>query len=258
MDANLFQSKMAFLPEPTTDKLPPYWEAWRLDLWQQAQKHACFWEYPCVYHCMLVQHWIDAITYERSQLDKERFSNTRYLSAALSLSENDFRALFFIEPLTNNLIHQAYHLQQYEQTTGKRIEDLKSIVEFGGGYGAMCLLIHELGFKGKYVIYDLPEFSLLQEYYLSQYGIKPEWNPRRKPKDVDLFIALYSISEVSPNERSLKMVRANSYLCLYSGQWQEWNNVEWFRKFAASTALEWKHTELQHLSDRNNWYSIGY
>jgi hypothetical protein len=116
-----------------------------------------------------------------------------------------------------NLIHQAYHLTQWEQATGKRIEHLNTIVEFGAGYGAMALLCRRLGFEGQYIIYDLPEFSLLQEYYLSQFGMidKMEWNPAEKPKDADLFMALYSISEVPFEDRPGLMVKADSYLFLY-------------------------------------------
>ncbi|MBI3656026.1 MAG: hypothetical protein HY232_06350 [Acidobacteria bacterium] len=34
----------------------------------------------------------------------------------------------------------------------------------------MCRLVHHLNFMGKYVIFDLPEFSLLQYYFLKSYG----------------------------------------------------------------------------------------
>lgn len=258
MNYSEFKIKMSLLPRPDTDLKPPYWSYWRLNLWEQAQQHEFFWKYPCVYHCMLVQHWLEPIVYEWKQLDKDRFQKSEYLRGVLNLNEESFRHNFPITPLSNNLIHQAYHLQQYESLTGKKVEDLESIVEFGGGYGAMCLLAHELGFKGKYVIYDLPEFSLLQEFYLSQHNLKAEWNPRRKPSDADLFMGLYSLSEVPPSERDLKVVRANSYLFLYSGKWQDYDNVGWFRRFAASNTLEWRHSEIQHLPDRQNWYSIGW
>lgn len=260
MNANQFREQMALLPEPTTSLKPPYWSYWRWELWHlaQTQNVSNFYEWPCIRHTMLVQHWIDAITYEWRELDKKRFSRAEHLRGILSLNETGFRDNFFKHILSNNLIHQAYHLQQWEHTTGQRIENLKSIVEFGGGYGAMCLLCHQLGFSGRYIIYDLPEFSLLQQYYLSQCHIEADWNPRRKPRPVDLLIGLYSLSEVPPNERNLKMVRTNSYLFLYSGQWQDYDNVGWFRNFAMSTTLEWRHSEIQHLPDKQNWYSIGY
>ena len=32
-------------------------------------------------------------------------------------------------------------------------------MEFGGGYGALCLAVWAGGFNGQYVIFDLPVFS---------------------------------------------------------------------------------------------------
>lgn len=258
MNESQLKQRMSDLPKPPEGVMPPYWDAWRLNLWQHVvngDNPKRFWEWPCVYHTMLQNHWAKSIEFELGRLHPTRFGNGALFVPHFGPDDklNDSN-------LSMNLIHQAYHIQQWEQTTGKRINQLDTIVEFGGGYGAMALLCHRLGFNGKYVIYDLPEFSLLQEYYLSQFGLldKVVWNPKRKPKDIDLFMALYSLSEVPPKERDALMVRSNSYLCLYSGQWEQWNNVEWFKQFAMSTALEWQHTELTHLPDANNWYSIGW
>ena len=35
----------------------------------------------------------------------------------------------------------------------------------------MCRLFHQLGFSGRYVIYDLPQFSALQAFYLGSVGL---------------------------------------------------------------------------------------
>lgn len=70
-----------------------------------------------------------------------------------------------------NLIHHAYHLARYERSMGDSIGSYDFAVEFGGGYGGMCRLFHKLGFAGRYVIFDLPAFSLLQEYFLKSVGI---------------------------------------------------------------------------------------
>lgn len=255
MESNQLQSRMSQLPRPVTDKAAPYWEYWRMNLydWILNNNPAKFWECPAVYHCMMVNHWQEAIKYEANQV-QSRHLNECYIP---HFGPDD---KFITTEFSMNLIHQAYHIHQWEQTTGKRINQLDTIVEFGGGYGAMALLCHRLGFDGKYIIYDLPEFSLLQEYYLSQFGLldKVSWNPKRKPKDVDLFMALYSLSEVEPTERDRLIVEANSYLFLYSGQWEKWNNVAWFNQFAEETELKWQHTELAHLPDRRNFYSIGW
>ena len=259
MDANQFCQQMAKLPEPKTELKPPYWEAWRLDLWQraQAQDPTRFWEWPCIFHTMMQNHIPFQMDYELSQLDLSRW---QYALQVPHFGPDDYLAG---SRYSMNLIHQAYHLTQWERATGKRIETLDTIVEFGGGYGAMALLCKRMGFEGKYVIYDLPEFSLLQEYYLSQFGMLGgvEWNPAEKPKDVDLFMALYSLSEVPINERHKHIVPAKSYLFLYSGLWEGWDNVEYFQKYSylsSGLGLQWQHTEIAHLADRNNWYSIGW
>ncbi len=264
MNADQLRARMAQLPEPITDKKPPYWEFWRLDLWQTVliDDPTHFYEWPCVYHTMLVAHWPFQISYELSQLDLNRW---RYAIQVPHFGPDDaFGRVKVKYPFSMNLIHQAYHLTQWEQATGKRIEQLDTIVEFGGGYGAMVLLCRRMGFEGKYVIYDLPEFSLLQEYYLSQFGMldKVEWNSGKNPKDADLFIALYSLSEVEPSKRfGFIQPYAKSFLCLYSGQWEQWDNVNWFQNVLPKIAQyikNWQHTEITHLPNRNNWYLIGW
>jgi len=248
MDANEFRQRMSELPEPRTELEPPYWEFWRWQLWRLAQIDVPdnFTKWPCIYHTMLTEHWTQAILYE--------FSVVRDFLPVLSIE--------FSKAEYNNLIHQAYHIYQWQQVTGKQIKDLSTIVEFGGGYGAMALLCHRLGFKGRYVIYDLPEFSLLQQWYLSQFHplANVEWNPKKYLKNIDLFIALYSSSEVKPESRYIPS-SAKSYLFLYSGQWEEYDNVSYFQVFQPSVSEKvknWQHIELRHLPDLQNFYSFGW
>lgn len=265
MNADQFRTRMAQLPEPVTDKRPPYWEFWRHDLWTRAQTQdpTRFWEWPCVYHTMLVDHWPEPVFYEFSQIAKTRFEDIVYLP---HFGPDDH---FKVSNQSMNLIHQAYHIHLWEQTTGQRINQLDTIVEFGGGYGAMALLCYRLGFDGKYIIYDLPEFSLLQEYYLSQFGLLDmvEWpkGGEPAPENVDLFMGLYSLSEVPLIQRLHFIIPAKSYLFLYSGQWEDYDNVKWFQDEWQDRAKEynidiqnWKHTELTHLPDKGNHYSIGW
>ncbi len=226
--------------------------------WILTNDPSLFWQCPAIYHTMCQAHWPFSIDYEFNQLDLNRW---QYAIQVPHFGPDDYLSG---TRYSMNLIHQAYHLAQWESATGKRIEQLDTIVEFGGGYGAMALLCKRMGFDGKYVIYDLPEFSLLQEYYLSQFGMldKVEWNPKDKPKDIDLFMALYSLSEVEPSERSgFIQPYAKSFLCLYSGQWEQWNNVDWFKNVLPKIAQyikQWQHTEIGHLPDAWNFYSIGW
>jgi hypothetical protein len=55
---------------------------------------------------------------------------------------------------------------RFEAFLGRPVDAFDTVLELGGGYGSMCRLWRNLGFRGDYVILDLPPFSRLQAYYL--------------------------------------------------------------------------------------------
>jgi hypothetical protein len=156
-----------------------------------------------------------------------------------------------------NLIHHAYHLANFEETARVPVTDFESVIEFGGGYGSMCRLFHNLGFKGRYVIYDLPHMSALQEFYLKCLGLPASTlvaNGGSQERidcissldllaelvsdwsfgGPDLFLATWSLSEapVSLRNRFLPMVIGFSgFLIAYQHRFGEVDNVKFFRRF---------------------------
>lgn len=183
---------------------------------------------------------------------------------------------------SGNLIHHAFSLAQLLVNTDCSIEALPQVVEFGGGYGSMCRLLYRMGFKGRYIIYDLPEFSALQSYYLSSIGVPT--SIKRKPthhqdsivllsdlKDLSkqlqvkdrksnyLFIGTWSISETSLNFRNAifdLVSKASYYLIAYQNFFGEVNNLDFFSSFAeARKHFNWSHFEIDHL--QGNKYLIG-
>lgn len=98
---------------------------------------------------------------------------------------------------SGNFVHQAYHLARWEAHTGKKINELDWVVEFGGGYGALAHVARRAGFRNAYIIIDFPELSLLQQWYLDQAGtanIGHSLVPYVHG-EVDLLVALWSMSE---------------------------------------------------------------
>lgn len=237
-------AEMARLPEPVTDQKPPHWAYWRWDLWKRAQedKPENFTQWPCVYHTMLVDHWWpDAMKAEYE-----------YVFNRLP------RPLPVDTPDNRNMIHQLYHLLRWEEVTGKYINQQLSIYEFGGGYGAMARAAKILGFNSKYYIYDLPEFALLQQWYLEQQGVSNvEWRQRVVKQDVDLMIGCYSLSETTIEQRDtvLSKVNAGRYLFLYSAKWEEYNNREYFS--GLDFGKTWAHEHIAHLPPES-WYTWGW
>jgi hypothetical protein len=157
---------------------------------------------------------------------------------------------------TGNMIHQTYHLMRFEEAVGQRVEDMYSIYEYGGGYGSMARVAHNLGFRGKYGIYDLPEFSLLQEFYLSRCDVPAicvSGSPTRLAGiEVDLLIALWSISEVPYRDRMefYDQIRYKYHLLSFSDAWDGWDNLDWFRGMAKyyKSRMIWKELKIPHLN----------
>lgn len=159
---------------------------------------------------------------------------------------------FFKYPRSSgNLLHHAYHLARFEQESGLRVEQMTQIFEFGGGYGSMCRLVHKLGFKGRYLIFDLPPFSALQTYYLESIGLKVHDNAALRDEMVSgvfclsssdylkqigqqsggLFLATWSLSETPLHVRNgLEELISQSagFLIGYQERFGEMNNERYF------------------------------
>lgn len=180
---------------------------------------------------------------------------------------------FFLCPSSSgNLIHHAYHLCRFEEVVGEKIEKYELIFEFGGGYGRICSLIYRLNFKGKYIIFDPPEFSALQTFFFKAIGIPvysfDNYNNTEHgvicvsdieqlkelisnfKNNLSLFIGTWSISEVPLNLRMqiLDLVESfNSYFiaCQDKDPLHKVDNVEFFRSWSEKqnkdvTWRQWK------------------
>ena len=103
-------------------------------------------------------------------LSNDKHWNTHW---KLALSETNFGAPIrysnYPDTTSNSVIH-TFHIYQLFTKTTFNISSVSRIFEFGGGYGNMCRIFRTLGFTGEYIIYDLPEFLFLQEFYLGNLG----------------------------------------------------------------------------------------
>ena len=161
---------------------------------------------------------------------------------------------------SGNAVHQAYHLKQWMDKTHLNVRDASWIVEFGGGYGAMAKIIHHLGFSGIYTLIDFPEFLLLQEYYLSSHGIDAEYVTPQASNSIfgepDLFIALFSLSEMPTGSRLALIPPAKSYLITYQPQWGDVSNSAWFSVLCRLRQdTHWWDWQAKHVSTYR--YMIG-
>lgn len=188
---------------------------------------------------------------------------------------------FFLYPKSSgNIIHHAYVLAMFENMTKKKIKDLKFIFDFGAGYGSVCRLAYRLGFKGKYLMYDIPVFSQIQTFYLENLGKKvlpfqkfldssdgicclsePKEllvffkKNKIKPKDA-LLLGMWSISESPLKTRELVTPHLSSfsnYLFGYQDKFGEVDNNQYFEKVKNNLPkdISWKYKRLYQLPGHN-------
>ena len=171
-----------------------------------------------------------------------------------------------------NSIFQAYHACRFEEATGQSLASMRTIVEFGGGYGRFCHLVHDLGFTGTYVIFDLPEVAVLQRFYLRHVGISvseggetggPERGAltvvdmtdlrallRSRPDGPAAFVAIGSLSEApfTLREAFLSEARAfNAFLIFYSAQHDALDNRAYFARWRSTLSEhDWDDVTVPH------------
>lgn len=248
MNAADFRAAMAALPAPPPSE-PPHWPYWQANMQALAAARApeTFWDWPAVRHTMTVDHF----PMGQQLLELQSSADWRRWEAALAYAENDHHA--------RNLINQAFCLHQWENATGRRVEELGSIYEFGAGYGAMAHLVARLGFAGRYYVTDLPEFAVLQRWFLAQHAVEVEHVTG--PVHADLFIGLYSLSETPADFRAAfsAQLTAESYLMLFSERWGTAGSIDnraFFEQFVADrNHLTWA---FPRYLQRPDYFALGW
>jgi hypothetical protein len=220
---------------------------------------------------------------ELSQLKRQRTWGTRW-RPAIRESQVGHPPVYPFHPESSaNLIHHAYHISQFEEISGGLVNDFKFVLEFGGGYGSVCRLFHNLGFTGKYIIFDLPHFSALQQFYLKALGLpvrevtdyqKVESGiffvcslealgdlVRDAESEKSLFIATWSLSEapIHIREKILPIAeRLNNILIAYQDRFEDVDNQEYFRswKTIMSPIYSWHEQMISHLP--GSYYLFGH
>jgi len=180
---------------------------------------------------------------------------------------------------SGNLIHHAYHCASFEEAMGRRVDDFGTIVEFGGGYGGMCRLIHRLGFRGRYVIFDLPAFSALQRFFLAGIGLAVSDHPiagvasgvveclsdlgllsevcQTDDRPSRLFLATWSLSETPlPLRERLQPCwpRFDGFLIAYQSVFQGIDNVAFFTTMRDTLGGgTWREHRMTHMRNDNRY-----
>ncbi|MBN1507461.1 MAG: hypothetical protein JW955_11475 [Sedimentisphaerales bacterium] len=184
---------------------------------------------------------------------------------------------------SGNCIHHAYHWAKFEETTGLSVKEANLIFEFGGGYGSMCRLAHRLGFQGRYLLYDLPVYSALQQFYLQLTDatiLTPEsfregcggtlctgdlqvlqsaLSDSTRLRNA-IFVATWSLSESPVHLRHIVLdliAPFQTFLIAYQAGFAGTDNVAFFRQWSERRDdIEWTDILIEHLP-KGNRYLLG-
>jgi hypothetical protein len=158
-------------------------------------------------------------------------------------------------------IEHASHLFRFEKAIGAPVQDGGCIIEFGGGFGSMCRLVRALGFRGTYIIFDLPPILALQRYYLGLHGIQADqskmagvqlcsdidpimsWIDRAQPAHISM-ISTWALSEMPLKVREsvasfFDLAACNKALLAYQPAFEGNDNRVYFSQLMARTADQW-------------------
>ena len=142
---------------------------------------------------------------------------------------------------TNNM-HHAYSLDILMNYTGIKLNEFKTIIEFGGGYGNTCRLFKKWGHIDDYILYDIPELITIQKFYLNEnnslsdvhFLSGTELVDTTKSMEKSLFLGLWSISETPTDERvkmlnSLRFFECENIFIAMGGTFFNENNLAWLK-----------------------------
>jgi hypothetical protein len=195
---------------------------------------------------------------------------------------------FFLYPKVGaNIILHAHHIERFEKFSQKSMSDYGVIVEFGGGYGGLCRLVHKLGFKGKYIIFDLPQQNLLQRFFLKSAKMPvrevgaddPKTNGISIQNDLShlasylaeavssskgpsVFIANWSLSEcpIALRDEVSRLVieHCDEFLITFQELFEDINNKEYFVNWANSKGKAFNSVvEQMPLRKPADYYFLG-
>ncbi len=149
-----------------------------------------------------------------------------------------------------NSAHHLHHLMRFEQVTGRKIRDIESAVEFGGGYGNMARIVENIGSCKTYSIVDLLLFSCIQYIFLSTVAGEDEvafadGNTKENAKFLlhplfradsstnlrgELFLSTWALSESTRATYDWVVAcdwfGASNLLLAYHEHWQPWHGNE--------------------------------
>ncbi len=161
---------------------------------------------------------------------------------------------FLYSKSSGNRINHVYHLSVIENELKINLsENIKTVFEFGAGYGCMARIFSKLSKKIKYICYDTDYVNLLQFYYLKHNNLNVGFNKNNKfyltsnlkksRNNNDLFIANWSLSETPINFRNkfFKVLSSSKYILIcFQENFENIDNLKYFNLLKKKLSSKFK------------------
>jgi hypothetical protein len=194
---------------------------------------------------MLKDDWKNFRDWPTMQLTAYIYSRHRpIMKEVTDLDLKFLKALEGFDENNGTVVRQAHSLTMLKSWAGIDATEVDVVAEFGAGYGDMPLLMHNAGFTSKYHIFDFPEFSLLQRWYLSDNGVDifnfrfhtdlDEWDEHVFRPDVLIAINSFSETDLSMRSRILNCQPKAAVIRFGAGIWSGVNNTKYFTALGES------------------------
>ena len=170
---------------------------------------------------------------------------------------------------SESTIHHCYHLVRFLEYCSAEMASFACIIEYGGGYGNLCRLARAGGFSGEYAITDLPQFLVLQRFYLDATGTRARLIPphayaswlERNDLRNGVFIATWSLSETPLTDRAPFAAALSKFagvLIAFQYEFAGMDNLSYFR--AVHDGLRTTHTcsiePIEHLPGNSYLFAL--
>lgn len=190
---------------------------------------------------------------------------------------NPIRYFLYLES-SGNKINHLYHLYLLERELNINLKkNVKTIFEFGAGYGCMARIFSKIKNNNKYICFDTSYLNLLQYYYLKHNDLNVGFqkknnifltsNLRNVRNKNDLFIANWSLSETPTKFRKkfFSIILSSKYVFIsFQEKFENIDNLNYFNFLKSELSKKFKIKIIKNkyyrgniLAKQNHYFFIG-
>jgi len=190
---------------------------------------------------------------------------------------------YFLYPNSSgNRINHVYHLSVLSKELNITLTKIKTVFEFGAGYGCMAQIFSKINHKINYACFDTHYVNLLQYYYLKHSNLDVGFSNKnnfnlvsnqkkiknyKKKSSKSLFIANWSLSETPINFRKKFepiIVRNHFIFISFQESFEDIDNLKYFQKLKSKISNRYNVKILKNkfytgniINKHNHYFFVG-